>query len=99
MPMTIEEVERELIGACADMSWRDTQEGMERLLTNLMWWLEAKGANSEALTISAIKNEFRFNNSSSAALNHVMVETDCVSVKDLLERWAELQKLEDDQSL
>ena len=90
------EVERELTEACADMSWRNKQEGMERLLSTLGWWLEAKGAVTEALTISALRNEFRFNNESTNALEHLLSETDCVSVSDLLDRWAKLEKLDSD---
>lgn len=98
MSYPIEEVEKELKEACQDMSWRDKQEGMERLLSTLSWWLEAKGALPESLTISAIRNEFMFNNESTNALEHVLEETDCVSVSDLLERWTKLEKLESEWS-
>lgn len=95
MSFTLKEVEREFINSCADITWRERQEGMERLLTNLVWWLEAKDAHSEALTISGLRNEFQFNTESAAAINHLLAETDCVSISDLLKRWAELEKLED----
>ena len=88
------EAENELVGACQDLAWRDRQEGLERLLTNLMWWLDEKGAVTESLTIAGLRNEFQFNNSSSAALEHLLQETDCISVTDLLKRWSELEKLE-----
>ena len=98
MSYSLKEVEKELKEACADMSWRNKQEGIERLLSALSWWLEAKGADSEALTISAVRNEFQFNNESTDALEHLLNETDCVSVSDLLNRWTQLEKLESEWS-
>lgn len=98
MSYPIDEIEKDLKDACAEMSWRNKQEGMERVLSALCWWLESKGATPESLTISAIRNEFMFNNESTDALEHVLNETDCVSVSDLLERWAKLEKLESEWS-
>jgi len=94
MSYPIEEIEKELKEACADMSWRSKQEGMERLLCTLGWWLEAKGALPESLTISGLRNEFMFNNESTAVVEHLLSETDCVSVSELLDRWGELEEIE-----
>jgi len=85
-------VEKEFIGACLDMQWRDPQEGMERLLGALSWWLDTKGENPAALAISALRNDFEFNTSAAKALEHVFQSTDRVSVEDLLEEWTRLQE-------
>jgi len=90
MPITLTEDEKSLISACADIRWRDKQDGMERLLTALAWWLESKQALPESLVINGLRNEFEFNNSSTDALEHLLEETDCVTVTDLLEQWAAL---------
>jgi hypothetical protein len=92
MSITIEEVERDLIEACNDMRWREKQEGMHRLLTSLAWWLDAKGHLPESLTINGLRNDFEANTTSADALEHLLSETDCVSVTDLLKQWAKLDK-------
>lgn len=97
MPITMRDIEKDLISACADLTWRERKEGIVRLLGRLMWWLEEKGATSESLTVSAIKNEFEIDTEAAETLEHVLSETECVSAEDLLGRWAELVALENKQ--
>ena len=88
------DVQTELISACSEMQWREWQDGMERLLSVLSWWLDTKGENPAALTISGVKNDFEFGNHAVAALEHVLSHTDTVGVEDLLKEWDRLKKLE-----
>ena len=86
--------EKELVGACASLSWRDHQDGMERLLSCLSWWLDEKDEHGAALLISGLAAEFRFNSESSSALEHLFDSTDCNSVNEILKRWGKLEQAE-----
>lgn len=88
--------EKELISACLDMRWREKQDGMERLLMCLSWWLDTKGENPAALVISGVKNDFAFNRHALEALEHVLSHTDSAEVGDLLKEWDRLLQVEHD---
>ncbi len=91
-----EDAQKALVGAAEDLRWRDRQDGMERLLGALSWWLDTERQNAAALTISGIQREFEFNREATSVLEHVLSETDCVSAEDLLDEWRKLRSLEAD---
>jgi hypothetical protein len=88
------DVEKELVSACLDMRWRDRQDGMERLLVALSWWLDTKGENPAALVISGIKNDFEFNRHATQALEHALNTTDSADLTELLLEWDRLRMVE-----
>ena len=95
--MKKDKVEQELIDACSDLSWRDKQDGIERLFSCLSWWLDVNGQHTAATTISGVATEFKFNRDATDVLDHILEQTDCISAEDLLERWKSLQKEERDE--
>ena len=96
MPDVNEEAEKGLVSACEDLRWRDRQDGMERMLCALSWWLDTKEQNSASLTIAGVQREFEFNREATSVLEHILKETDAISAEDLLEQWGKLKKADDD---
>lgn len=89
-----EEAHKSLVASAEELRWRERQDGMERLLSALSWWLDTQGENSASMTIAGIQREFEFNREATSVLDHVLSSTDSASAEDLLERWTDLEKLE-----
>ena len=98
--MTLKEVEALLYTSCEDLRWREKQDGVERLLNNLSWWLDVKGQHLASVTISGLANEFKFNRDATDAVEHLLHITDSTSVSEIIDRWGSVEAFEakeDDQ--
>lgn len=91
--MTIEDVEKELKDACADLAWRNKKDALDRLLSVLSWWLDVKGEHPAALTVSAFRNEVDIETQAASVLEGILAETDSISVEDLLATWKKMMKV------
>lgn len=79
-----------IIQDCIDLRWRDQQSGMERLLASLSWWLDTQGETIAAISVSNVARELESSRDSAALLDHLLDETDCLSVDEIISEWKKM---------